>query len=70
MTQLRIPKGKTKKWINGIIDDIMDCTFIIKVEILAVIEKPWSRFKSCNDYTIDNINNKDLIQFLDAKIKI
>jgi hypothetical protein len=50
MAQLRIPKGKPKKWIDGIIgdnniDDILDYTFIIKVEILDIIEKYWSRFK-------------------------
>jgi hypothetical protein len=69
MTQLRIPKGKPKVF-NGIIDDIMNCTFIIKVEILDVIEKPWSRFKKDNAYTIDNIIYKDLITYQDAKIKI
>jgi hypothetical protein len=30
MTQLRIPKDKPK-WICGIIDDIIDCTFITKL---------------------------------------
>jgi hypothetical protein len=43
MTQLRIP-GVKPKWIDGIIDDILDYTFIIKVEILDIIEKCWSRF--------------------------
>jgi hypothetical protein len=39
MTQLRIPKGKPK--VNdGIVNDILDNTFIIKVEILDIIEKP------------------------------
>jgi hypothetical protein len=42
MTQLRIPKGKPK-WLD--VDNIMDYTFIIKVEILDIIEKQWSRFK-------------------------
>jgi hypothetical protein len=74
MTQLRIPKGKPK-WINGIIgdnniDDILDCMFIISVEILDVIEKCWSRFKKDNVYTIDTITYKDLIEYQDAKIKI
>jgi hypothetical protein len=69
MTQLSIPKGK-QKWINGIIDDVIDNTFIIKAEILDVIEKIWSRFKKGNVYTIDNITYKDLIQFQDTKIKI
>jgi hypothetical protein len=69
MTQLRIPNGKPK-WINGIIDGIIDCTFISKVEILDVIEKPWSRFKKGNVYTIDKIIYKDLIQYQNAKIKI
>jgi hypothetical protein len=69
MTQLRIPKGKPK-WINGLFDDIMDYTFIIKVEILDVIEKQWSRFKKDNVYTIDNITYKDLSKYQDAKIKI
>jgi hypothetical protein len=50
MTQLRLPKGKPKVF-NGIIDDIMNCTFIIKAEILDVIEKQWSRFKKDNVYT-------------------
>jgi hypothetical protein len=36
MTQLRIPKGKPK-WIDA--DNIMDYTFIIKVEILDIIEQ-------------------------------
>jgi hypothetical protein len=69
MTQLRIPKGKPKV-LNGIIDDIIGCTFIITVEILDVIEKIWSRFKKSNVYIIDNITYKDLIQYQDAKIKI
>jgi hypothetical protein len=38
MTQLRIPKGKPK-WIDGIIDDKMKNIFILKVEILDIIEK-------------------------------
>jgi hypothetical protein len=42
MTQLCIPKGKPKS-INGLIDAILNNTFIIKVEILDVIEKSWSR---------------------------
>jgi hypothetical protein len=58
MTQLQIPKGKPKI-INGLIDDLnginICCTFFIKVEILDSIEKPWSRFKKDNVYTIDNI---------------
>jgi hypothetical protein len=40
MTQLPIPKGKPK-WIDGIIDDMMNNTFIIKVEITNVIKKQW-----------------------------
>jgi hypothetical protein len=40
MTQLRIPKVKPK-WMDRIIDDIMNNTFIINVEILDVIEKQW-----------------------------
>jgi hypothetical protein len=40
MTQLQIPKGKPKE-INGIIDDIMNCTFIIKIEIVDIIENRW-----------------------------
>jgi hypothetical protein len=54
MTQLSIPNGKPKM-IDDIVDDILNNTFIIKVEILDVIEKPWSRFKKLNVYTIDNI---------------
>jgi hypothetical protein len=69
MTQLRIPKGKSKV-VNGIIDDIMNCTFIINFEILAFIEKCWSRFKKDMLYTIDSITYKDLIEYQDAKIKI
>jgi hypothetical protein len=38
MSTLRIIKGKPK-WIDG--DDIMDYTFIIKVEILDAVEKCW-----------------------------
>jgi hypothetical protein len=64
-----MPKGKLK-WIDGIIDDIINYTFIIKIEILDVIEKQWSRFKKDNVYTIDNITYKDLIEYQDAKIKI
>jgi hypothetical protein len=69
-TQLRIPKGKPKKWINGIVSDILTCTFIIKVEVLDVIEKSWSKFKKGNVYIIDNITYKDLIEYQNAKIKI
>jgi hypothetical protein len=70
MIQLKIPKGKPK-WINdNNIDDIMNCTFIIKVEILDIIEKYWSKFKKDNVYTIDNITYKDLIEYQDVKIKI
>jgi hypothetical protein len=75
MTQLKIPKGKPK-WIddnnikNNNIDDILDYTFIIKIEILDIIEKYWSRFKKDNVYTIDNITYKELIKYQDAKIKI
>jgi hypothetical protein len=58
MTQLQIPRGKPKV-IIGIIDDIIDCTFIIKVEILAVIEKPWSKFKKVM-----------FIQLITSRIKI
>jgi hypothetical protein len=67
MTQLRIPKGKPKEW-NGEI--LTSYTFIIKVEILDIIEKHWSRFKAGHAYSIDNITYKDLIEFQDAKIKI
>jgi hypothetical protein len=38
MTQLRIPNGKPKVF-NGIIDDIIDCTLIIKVEIFRYYRK-------------------------------
>jgi hypothetical protein len=69
MTQLLVSKGKPKV-INGIFDDRMNYTFIIKVEILDIIEKQWSRFKKGNVYTIDNITYNDLIQYQNAKIKI
>jgi hypothetical protein len=68
MTKLRIPKGKPN--VIKIFDDIMDYTFIIKVEILDIIEKQLSRFKKDNVYTIDNITYKDLIIYQDSKIKI
>jgi hypothetical protein len=48
----------------------MNYTFIIKVEILDIIEKSWSRFKKDNVYTIDNITYKDLIEYQNAKINI
>jgi hypothetical protein len=48
----------------------MDNTFIIKVEMVYVLEKPWSKFKKGNVYTIDNITYKDLIEYQNAKIKI
>jgi hypothetical protein len=69
MTQLKIQKGKPKVF-NGNIDDIIDYTFIIKVEILDIIEKYWSRFKKGMLYTIDNITYKDLFEYQNAKIKI
>jgi hypothetical protein len=68
MTQLQIPEGKPK--VMEIVDDLLNNTFIIKVEILAVLEKPWSRFKKSYVYTIDNITYKDLIEYQNAKIKI
>jgi hypothetical protein len=68
MTQLEIPKGKPKE--IGIIGDSFTYTFIIKVEILDIIEKQWSRFKKGNVYTIDNITYNELITYQDAKIKI
>jgi hypothetical protein len=33
-------------WIDDKIDDTMTYTFIIKVEIIDIIEKCWSRFKN------------------------
>jgi hypothetical protein len=48
----------------------MNNTFIIKVEILDIIEKQWSRFKKDNVYTIDTLTDNDLIQCQNAKIKI
>jgi hypothetical protein len=65
MTQLQIPKGKPKV-INRIINDVMDCTLIIKIDILDIIEKQWSRFKKGNIYTIDNITIK---YYLISKVK-
>jgi hypothetical protein len=56
--------------IKSQIEDVMNCTFIIKVEILDVIEKQGSRFNKGNVYTIDNITYYDLIQYQDARIKI
>jgi hypothetical protein len=72
MTQLQIPRGKPKvmEIFDGVIDDILDNTFIIKVEILDVIEKPWSKFKKDMLCTIDNITYKDLIEYHNAKMKI
>jgi hypothetical protein len=69
MTQLQIPKGKPKIF-KGNINDILNSTFIIGVEILNVIEKPWSRFKKDMLCTIDNITYKDLIEYQNAKMKI
>jgi hypothetical protein len=65
MTILRIPNGKPK-WIEEIIDDIL--TFIIKIEILDLIEKQWSRLKKGNFNPIDYITYYDLIQYQNAKI--
>jgi hypothetical protein len=69
MTPLRIPNGKPMMIEDSnIIDE--NNTFIIKVEILAIVEKPWSRFKKDDVYTIDNITYCDLLQYQNARIKI
>jgi hypothetical protein len=49
---------------------LIPTTFIIKVKILDIIEKHWSRFKKDNVYTIDNITYFDLIHCQCAKIQI
>jgi hypothetical protein len=69
MAQLRIPKGKPRVIEDDNITDENN-TFIIKVEILDVVEKPSSRFKKDNVYIIDNITYNDFIQYQNVKIKI